>query len=208
MASCYYSKGPGKHGGKAVVAMDCEMARCLPDEQWIEWRRRLHPRKKIPNNVSIAVRCAIVDYRGRLLYDKIIRPNQKVVDYLTVITGVSKEDMTAATWFDVARSEVDEILQNKIVVGHAVKNDFASLLMTFPPEDIRDTADSWLLRKRASTELSYPMASLKDLAAAILGITVQKELPHDPSVDAKVALDLYKVVEDEWESAIEESMGW
>ena len=43
---------------------------------------------------------------------------------------------------------------------------------------------------------------LKKLAEAILGKNIQKTKPHDPVEDAKAAMDLYKVVEPEWENAI------
>ena len=201
-------RGKGNYDGKAVVAVDCEMVKCIPDTAWMEWRKQLHPRKKRPNYVLIAAHCAIVDYHGKILYNKIIRPNQTVLDYLTDISGVSREDMINATPFYVARSEVSAILQDKIVVGHAVYNDFKSLQMHFPFENTRDTATCRLLRERAKTDPKHPMASLRDLAAAILGRVVQRELPHSPSTDAKIALELYKVVEDEWERSLEVDVGW
>ena len=140
--------GKGKHGGKAVIALDCEMVKCIPDTTWLEWTRKQHRGRKDPEAeyASVAARCA---YRGGILYDKFIRPNQKVINYLTSISGVSKADMVGATPYDLAWSEIADILGNKIVVGHDLKQDFNSLQMIFSPDDIRDTSTCELLRERA-----------------------------------------------------------
>ena len=41
---------------------------------------------------------------------------------------------------------------------------------------------------------------LKKFVKAILGQNIQKNKPHNPVEDARAAMDLYKVVEQEWEN--------
>ena len=200
--------GKGKHGGKAVVALDCEMVKCIPDATWLEWTRKQHRGRKDPEYASVAARCAIVDYHGGILYDKFIRPNQKVINYLTSISGVSEAGMVGATPYDLARSEIADILGNKIVVGHDLKQDFNSLQMFFSPDDIRDTSTCELLRERADIPKDRQKPALRDLALPILRREVQTEQPHRPSIDAEIALELYKVVEEEWERSLEVDEGW
>ena len=55
--SSRYEQHDSKASTKNVVAIDCEMVRCVPDENWLE-----NTLKRNKKRVAVAVRCAIVDY--------------------------------------------------------------------------------------------------------------------------------------------------
>ena len=60
---------PSRSSPKNVVAIDCEMVRCVPDEKWLENARKCNKKR-----VAVAVRCAIVDYDLQVIYDEFISP--------------------------------------------------------------------------------------------------------------------------------------
>lgn len=70
--------------------MDCEMVGVGPGRQ------------------SGLARCSIVDFHGSVLYDEFIRPEGKITDYRTRVSGVTPQHMESATPFAVARPEVSE----------------------------------------------------------------------------------------------------
>ena len=105
--------------------------------------------------------------------------------------------------FNKARKEILSLLKDRVVVGHDISHDLASLKLQLRRDllstNICDTATCELLRKKAGVPSHYPKASLKALAKGVLKRSVQKSFPHDPAEDAKVAMELYEHVEDGWE---------
>ena len=85
---------------------------------------------------------------------------------------------------------------------HHFFHDFDALQIYFniPKDNIRDTSTCEPLRKKAGEDVTKPYVKLKKLVKAILGHNIQKKRPHDPVEDARAAMDLYKVVEQEWEN--------
>ena len=95
------------------------------------------------------------------------------------------------------------ILQDKIIVGHAIHNDLDVLKYSHPETDIRDT--SLYVPVRVLAELppdSIP--SLKKLSAGLLQRTIQTG-SHCSVIDARATLDVYKVVEKRWEEEAPEN---
>ncbi|XP_060892074.1 apoptosis-enhancing nuclease [Labrus mixtus] len=169
-----------------VVALDCEMVGTGPG-----------------GRCSELARCSILDYRGNILYDKYIRPSQPVTDYRTRWSGIRRHHLCNATAFAQAREEILRILEGKVVVGHSIYNDFEALDMIHPPHMVRDTITTRLLSKLAG----FPRqrcASLKILANKLLNRKIQVGRRGHCSVeDAQAALDLYKLVEGEWEQELQ-----
>ena len=184
-----------------AVALDCEMLSCRPTKRWF-----LHapPRKKkrTPVEVSVAGRCALVDYDYRVVYDSCIRPGPRT----TVITnwkGIRPRDILGAPSLDEAREEILGLLQNKLVIAHDIRNDLAALQILLGvdlhPGNIRDTSNCGTLLGLAEVPANFPRASLRHLALRVLGRRVQTRRPHCPVEDAAVIMELYKAVENEWE---------
>ncbi|KAM6167205.1 interferon-stimulated 20 kDa exonuclease-like 2 [Erethizon dorsatum] len=168
---------PGK-----MVAVDCEMVGTGPK-----------------GHVSSLARCSIVNYDGDVLYDEYVLPPCPIVDYRTRWSGIRKQHMVKATPFKTARSQILKILAGKIVVGHAIHNDFKALQYFHPKPLTRDTSQIPLLNRKAGCPENATM-SLKTLTKKLLSRDIQAGKGGHSSVeDAQATMELYKLVEVEWE---------
>lgn len=165
-----------------IVALDCEFVGVLP------------------KNTSALGRCSIVNFDGNVIFDVFVKPEATIVDYRTRWSGIRKRNMRRAIPFQLAQQQIRDILQGKIVVGHAVFNDFKVMQIQHEGKYIRDTSGYKPLRALASKSEGTPV-SLKNLARVLLGRTIQQN-EHCSVVDARATLDLYKLVRTDWEQKI------
>merc|ERR1711976_38891 len=105
------------------------------------------------------------------------------------------------------RKKVGEIIKNKILVGHSLKNDFSALMMTHPKQLVRDTARyKPLMRPSGRGGGKLRPRKLRDLVKEYAGLTIQKDGEAHSSVDdAKATMELYKAVRENWEKEIEKA---
>ena len=167
-----------------IVALDCEMVGVG------EAGRR--------NNLA---RVALVNAKGQSVYSRFVKPVEAVTDYRARITGLSAANLTAAAGavsFDEARGVVSALIRGRVVVGHALRNDFKVLDLVHPVSLVRDTSRYQPLRL-ASDQGKTP--SLRALAARVLGQNIQAGV-HDPALDARTALALYQRCAQEWERSV------
>nr|XP_021326351.1 apoptosis-enhancing nuclease [Danio rerio] len=168
-----------------IVAMDCEMVGTGPGGRRSE-----------------VARCSIVDYYGNVVYDSYILPQDPVTDYRTRWSGIRSHHLRQAVPFEHAQNEILKILKGKIIVGHALYHDLNVLYISVQPHMIRDTCSCVLLRQLYDANQNCNI-SLKKLAQKLLNRTIQVDRQGHCSVeDALSALDLYKLVEDQWENNI------
>lgn len=160
---------------------------------------------------SRLARIALIDYDGNTLYDTMVRVEERVTDYRTFVSGITEADITSdrAVSFDVVQSTVRQLIHNKIVVGHGLKNDFKVLGLSHPWYDIRDTAKYEPFMKVPEQQDYNPNNAtlvpkkLRILAKDKLGLDIQVEgCPHSPVEDALAALELYKRHRLKWEKAM------
>ncbi|NXA47319.1 AEN nuclease, partial [Nothocercus julius] len=171
------------------VAIDCEMV-------------GTGPRGKL----SELARCTVVNYEGDVVYDKYVRPELPIVDYRTRWSGVTKRHMKSAIPFRAAQAEILKILKDKIVVGHAIHNDFQALKYFHPKDRTRDTSRIPLLNQKAGIPVKAN-ASLKSLAKHLLHKKIQVGCKGHSSVeDAQTTMELYRLVEVEWEEELASSL--
>jgi len=178
-----------------VVALDCEMV-------GVGWRME-----------SALGRCSIVDSYGSILLDTYVVPPAgiaSITDYRTRYSGIRPSHLRGAMAYDVAVSRVRDLLRGRIVVGHALKNDFQVLGFRVPNNWVRDTSKYprlfALAEEMASQSvgpanaLSTPKVTkgLKSLTRHILGRKIQGR-QHDSVEDARASLDLYMRVREDWE---------
>ncbi|XP_075181084.1 LOW QUALITY PROTEIN: RNA exonuclease 4-like [Anomaloglossus baeobatrachus] len=78
-----------------TVAMDCEMVGVGKDGE-----------------ESVLARVSIVNQFGKCVYDKFVKPTERVTDY-----------RTAGEDYKVVQKEVSELLRGRVLVGHAIHND-------------------------------------------------------------------------------------
>ncbi|KAJ0066488.1 hypothetical protein NL108_013655 [Boleophthalmus pectinirostris] len=164
------------------LAIDCEMVGAGPKGQ-----------------ISQLARCSIVSYDGDVVYDKFIRPPLPITDYRTRWSGIRRSDLYEAMPYDQARKEILKLITGKVLIGHAIHNDLKVLNYVHPKAQIRDTSRIPLLNAKAGFPVQQP-ASLKRLTKAIFNRDIQTgKKGHSSVEDAKATMDLYKVVEVEWE---------
>ncbi|XP_029379470.1 apoptosis-enhancing nuclease [Echeneis naucrates] len=172
-----------------VVALDCEMVGTGPG-----------------GCCSELARCTILDYHGNIIYDSYIQPCHPVTDYRTRWSGIRRHHLHNATPFVEAKEEIVSILEGKVVVGHSVHNDFEVLDIIHPCHMVRDTSMMRLLSRLAG----FPRErcpSLKMLASKLLNRRIQTgKRGHCSVEDAQAALDLYKLVEGEWEQELQNKL--
>ena len=162
-----------------IVGMDCEYV-------GIGFEGREHQ----------LARVSIVNADGLPIYDKYVRPTEPIVDYRTDVSGIRPGNLTNGEHFQTVQQEVHKLLADKIVVGHAVHNDFKVLGLTHPARLTRDTAKYKPLREMADQIQKMP--SLKHLATHLLGVQIQQG-EHDSITDAKMALRIYLLHRKKWD---------
>lgn len=96
---------------------------------------------------SILARVSLVNQFGKCIYDKFVKPTERVTDYRTAVSGIRPADIkdgeakrsgcrpaqmctffitvcvTAGEDVRTVQKEVADILKGRIVVGHAIHND-------------------------------------------------------------------------------------
>jgi RNA exonuclease 4 len=105
--------------------------------------------------------------------------------------------------FDAAVQRVQEIILDKILVGHGLKNDLRVLNISHPWQHTRDTTKYEPFMKRDVNNLLIPR-KLRDLSLEKIGVKIQEDgKPHCSVSDAVAAMQLYQTVSKQWEKVIE-----
>ncbi|CDR37750.1 CYFA0S01e16358g1_1 [Cyberlindnera fabianii] len=136
---------------------------------------------------SALARVSVVNFHGHTVYDKFVKPREKVTDWRTWVSGVTPAHMKDATDFKTAQKEVASLLDDRILVGHAVEHDLESLFLSHPKAMIRDTSKFPGFRKLAKGKTP----GLKKLAKEVLGLDIQGA-EHSSVEDARATMMLYK----------------
>jgi RNA exonuclease 4 len=105
------------------IAIDCEMVGIGPE-----------------GKESALARVSIVNFNGRVIMDKYVRTMERVTDYRTHVSGITPHHLANGHDFSTIQKEVAEIIKDRIIIGHAIKNDLTALLLEHPRRLIRDTA--------------------------------------------------------------------
>lgn len=82
---------------------------------------------------SIVARVSLVNQFGECVYDKYVLPTEKVVDYRTKVSGIRPFDISkdnGAVQLSVVQKEVTDLINGRILVGHAVHNDLQVLFLS------------------------------------------------------------------------------
>lgn len=144
---------------------------------------------------NMLARVSLVNKFGECVYDKFVLPKEDVVDYRTHVSGVRPIDLVNAESFETVQKEVYEIIEGRILVGHALRNDLNVLYLSHPRKNIRDTSKYKKFRQLYNGRTP----SLKKLTASILGVTIQ-DGEHNSIIDARATMQLYMMYSKEWEA--------
>lgn len=157
--------------------------------------------------ISTLARVSIVDWYGDTIFNTFVRVEEEVTDYLTFVSGIRQADIESedAMSFEDCQDAVLEIFRGKVVVGHALRNDFIALNIMHPWYLLRDTAKYEPFMKPCPLEPNTLVPKkLKVLAENKLNMTIQEDgKEHDSIEDATAAMELYKKARNKWENAIQ-----
>lgn len=167
------SKEIGKY-----IAMDCEFVGVGPE-----------------GKESALARISIVNYFGHVVFDEFVKPREKVVEWRTWVSGIKPEHMKNAITFKEAQKKTADILEGRILVGHALKHDLEALMLSHPKSLLRDTSRHLPFRKLYAKGKT---PSLKKLTTEVLKISIQ-EGEHSSVEDARATMLLYKKEKTEFE---------
>ena len=168
-----------------LVALDCEMVGVGSDMQ------------------SRLARVCVVTEKGKVMLDKYCRPSERITDFRTRWSGIRAVDLLGAPSIEEVQQEACDLIRGKVVVGHALKHDFDALLFKPTLSLVRDTASYRPLQKRAGGTGKWRRQKLRDLALQELQWVIQ-EGEHDPYIDARAALEIYKRHAPVWEAQLKE----
>ena len=158
---------------------------------------------------SALARVSVVDWDGNVLLDTFVRVSERVTDFRTHVSGVRPKDIsvknTNAMEHSEVRQQVETLLLNKILVGHALKNDLSALLISHPKQDTRDTAKyKPFMRPSGRSGGKLRPRKLRDLVYEQCGRVIQVEGESHCSVDdARASMELFKAVKERWEKELE-----
>lgn len=136
---------------------------------------------------SVLARVSIVNFHGTQVYDSFVKPKEFVTNWRTHVSGVSPKNMATAREFEQVQEDVAEILKGRILVGHAIKNDLAAMMLGHPKRDIRDTSRFHGFRKYSAGRTP----SLRKLAKEVLGVDIQTG-EHSSVEDARATMLLFR----------------
>ncbi|KAF7488909.1 RNA exonuclease 4 [Sarcoptes scabiei] len=144
---------------------------------------------------SVLARVSIVNSNMECIYDKYVLPMESVTDYRTQYSGIRPDNLRDAIDFKTVQSEVFEIIKNRILIGHSIKQDLKVLFLSHPWSMIRDTSVYFKKFNKNRTP------ALKKLSESYLDVKIQ-EGEHDSVVDAKAAMSLYNLYKKNWEYSL------
>lgn len=151
-----------------LVALDCEMVET-----------------KAGSEVG---RVSVVDHNYNTLYDKYVRPENEIIDYLTEHSGLTAENIATGIALEDAHADLKAIIgKDTVILGHSLESDFVALRVYH--ESVIDT--SHVFRTTDNKRLR-----LKSLALHYLNATTQVG-SHCSVEDAKSCIGLlrYKIEE-------------
>ncbi len=158
---------------------------------------------------SALARASVVNWDGEVLLDTFVRVPERVTDFRTRVSGVRAKDISVknddAIDHEECRLKVGELLMDKILVGHALKNDLSALMISHPRHDVRDTARyKPFMRATGRSGGKLRPRKLRDLVFEHLGMRIQVEGEAHCSIDdARASMELFKYARVRWEKELE-----
>nr|XP_057923992.1 RNA exonuclease 5-like isoform X2 [Doryrhamphus excisus] len=130
-------------------------------------------------------RVSLVDCQGTCMLDRLVKPDNKILDYITQFSGITAAMLQPVrTKLGDVQAELKRLLpRDAVLVGHSINSDLTALKLIHP--HVIDT--SRLYRREFGQRFK-----LKVLAEIVLHRRIQTEerTGHDPTEDALAALEL------------------
>ena len=144
------------------------------------------------HNDHSVCRVAVVDEKERVLLNEYVKPEGRIVSYLTPITGVREGDLDNAKSLQTVLTQVYALLSPDVtLVGQRIASDIGWLHLT-KGVHYKDAID--LAQVFATYSNRYKIYfSLRHEANTLLGdVRMIDSGPHNPAIDAIASICLYK----------------
>ncbi|CUM63330.1 uncharacterized protein PRCAT00000901001 [Priceomyces carsonii] len=168
-----------KDAGK-YIAIDCEFVGVGPE-----------------GKESALARVSVVNFYGYVVYDKYVKPKEKVTDWRTWVSGITPKHMNEAFPFDIVQREVAALFEGRIIVGHAIHHDLEALFLSHPKWLVRDTS----LYKPFRAISMGKTPSLKKLTLHFFEIEIQGAA-HSSVEDARATMLLFRMHKKDFERSL------
>jgi len=147
----------------------------------------LHVQTK--HNYFTPVRITVVDFEQNLVYDKIINPGDEVVDFRKC--GLTATDLESGHSVEVVQAELQELFQDKCVVGHTLCQ---FILNFFKPDESLDLAFYNRLHYliMAITKVRYSgMMDVSEMSNFLLGDSMDDVEPGNSLRYAQTVMQIF-----------------
>lgn len=159
-----------EHEGSHTFALDCEM--CLSKDG------------------LVLTRVSIIDFNVNTIYDKLVKPDVPIIDYLTKYSGITEEKLAGVTTTlqDVQQDILKIVSASDILIGHSLQSDLNVLKLRHPK--VIDTAT--IFDHKAGPPFR---PALRYLASTYLNCDIQTDegIGHDSIEDSKACMELTKL---------------
>jgi RNA exonuclease 4 len=153
---------------------------------------------------SALARVSLVDWNLNVLLDTFVQVPMRVTDFRTHVSGVEPKhikNQNGAMEVKLCRDTVAQLIKGKILVGHALTNDFKALMLSHPKDKIRDTSKYRPFQRYGNGK--WRARKLRDLVKENLkGKEDFQAGEHDSVLDAKATMELFQIVYSHWEKEL------